>query len=163
MLIISIPGQGDLHIEHVVLDYNGTLAVEGALIAGVGERLNALAGRLLGGAAKPRVHVVTADTFGRAQEALRSIACEVVILPPGNQAEAKRTFVQQLGTGVTACIGNGRNDRLMLEVAALSIVVIESEGASVATLMTADVVVKSSLDALDLLLRPLRLAATLRS
>lgn len=162
MLIIPIPGHCDLHIEHVVLDYNGTLAVEGALIAGVSERLNALAERLQGDA-KPGVHVVTADTFGRAQAALHGVACEVVILPPGNQAEAKRTFVQHLGPEATACIGNGRNDRLMLETAALSIAVVEDEGASVATLLAADVVVKSPLDALDLLLHPLRLAATLRS
>jgi len=162
MLIIPIPGHSDLHIEHVVLDYNGTLAVEGELITGVGERLNALAERLQVGAG-PRVHVVTADTFGRAQAALRGIACEVVILPPGNQAEAKRAFVQQLGSEVTACIGNGRNDRFMLEAAALGIAVIEGEGASVATILAADVAVKSPLDALDLLLHPLRLAATLRS
>ena len=35
MLTISIPGGATLDIEHLVLDYNGTLAVDGVLLPGV--------------------------------------------------------------------------------------------------------------------------------
>jgi soluble P-type ATPase len=60
-------------------------------------------------------------------------------------------------------VGNGRNDRLMLEAAALGLAVILGEGASSATLAAADAVCLSIADALDLLIHPLRLTATLRS
>ena len=59
-------------------------------------------------------------------------------------------------------IGNGANDVLVLEGAALGIAVIGPEGASSAALRAADVVCASIVDALDLLLEPRALTATLR-
>ena len=55
------------------------------------------------------------------------------------------------------------NDRLMLQVAGLGIVVVQAEGAAVQTVLAADVLSPDILTALDLLLHPLRLVATLRS
>lgn len=63
--------------------------------------------------------------------------------------------------GTLAC--NGRNDHRMLEAAALGVAVLQGEGASVEALMAADVVVPDILAALNLLLLPQRLIATLRS
>jgi soluble P-type ATPase len=51
----------------------------------------------------------------------------------------------------------------MLKEAALGIAVIQEEGGAIKTLLAADIVMRSILDALDLLLHPLRLTATLRS
>ncbi len=155
MLKISVPNFGDFEFEHLVLDYNGTLAVDGTLINGVAERLNTLAAQL-------KIHVVTADTFGRARENLVDVDCSLAILPPGAQDVAKMETVAALGAERTIAIGNGRNDALMLKSAGLGIVVMQKEGASVVTLLTADVAVSSILDALDLLTNPLRLKATLR-
>lgn len=172
MIEITIPGYGNLRLEHLVLDYNGTLACDGKLPDEVRERLNSLAALL-------RVHVITADTFGVAQAQLRAesrdvggaesralggnVACDLTILPPDNQAEAKLAYVQSLGPETTVCIGNGRNDRLMLEKAALSVAVIGAEGAAVEAVTAADVVAGGILTALDMLLHPRRLVATLRS
>lgn len=156
MIDVEVPGFGRLEIEHLVLDYNGTLAVDGHLIDGVAEDLNALAERLT-------VHVVTADTFGRAGEALAGVRCRLQILPPGGQDMAKRDFVRKLGPDRVACIGNGRNDRLMLREAALGVAVILAEGASGLALADADVVFVDIRAALALFSRPLRLVATLRS
>ena len=61
------------------------------------------------------------------------------------------------------CIGNGRNDRLMLKSAALGLAVVLAEGIAGETIPAADVISRSINDALDLLLNPLRLTATLRS
>jgi soluble P-type ATPase len=61
------------------------------------------------------------------------------------------------------CVGNGRNDRLMLQEAGLGIAVVQGEGAAVQTALTADVLAPDILTALDLLIHPLRLVATLRS
>ncbi len=156
MLPISIPQFGEFEFEHLVLDYNGTLAVDGTLIDGVASRLNMLADSL-------EIHVVTADTFGRARENLADVRCSLAILPPGAQDTAKMETVAALGAERTITIGNGRNDALMLKAAGLGIAVLQKEGASVVTLLTADVVVSSILDALDLLTNPLRLKATLRA
>jgi soluble P-type ATPase len=59
-------------------------------------------------------------------------------------------------------VGNGFDDHLMLHSAALGIAVILGEGAASKTLFEADVVCTSIASALDLLLFPQRLAATLR-
>jgi soluble P-type ATPase len=155
MLELRIPGFGWLRIRHVVLDYNGTIAVDGNLLGGVKPRIAALA-------KKVRVHVLTADTFGGVRAALRGVNCEVVVLGPTGQARAKAGYVRTLGAARTACIGNGRNDRLMLRSAALGIAVLQDEGIAAETLRAADVVTRDARDALDLLLDPLRLVATLR-
>jgi hypothetical protein len=73
---LAIPGFGRLSLEHLVLDYNGTLAVDGKLLPGVKARLARLSGML-------RIHVVTADTFGKARAGLRGLDCRLEILQGG--------------------------------------------------------------------------------
>lgn len=156
MIEVKIPGHGHLQLKALVLDYNGTLAVDGQLLPGVAERLRSLAEQLT-------VHVITADTFGLAQAQLSGLPLELTILPPENQAEAKRDYILGLGTDSVVAIGNGRNDACMLATAALGIAVLQKEGASAVTLQQADLLSPSILDALDLLTHPKRLIATLRS
>jgi P-type E1-E2 ATPase len=155
VISIDIPGRGLLQIEHLVLDFNGTLALDGALLDGVAEALRTLSERV-------DIHVVTADTNGRASEALRGLPCALQVLVPGAEAEAKLRHVQQLGPQRTACIGNGRNDALMLREAALGIAVIGEEGLATEALLAAGIVARSIGSALGLLLEPVRLKATLR-
>jgi P-type E1-E2 ATPase len=78
-------------------------------------------------------------------------------------AEAKRRVIASLGGHRCAAIGNGANDVPMLSEAALGIAVIGVEGAAAATLAAADLVTRSITQALDLLLEPRALAASLRS
>lgn len=78
------------------------------------------------------------------------------------QDKAKLDFIQGLGVEQTAAIGNGRNDHLMLAAAALGIAVIGEEGASAQTILASRVVCRDIISALDLLLKPKRLVATLR-
>ena len=153
---IAIPGFGALRLEHLVLDYNGTLALDGRPLPGVKTRLERLARSV-------RIHIVTADTFGKARAGLRGVDCKLEILQSGGEDRAKAAYVRRLGASRVACIGNGRNDRLMLRVAGIGIAVVQAEGASPATVAAADVLVTSVTDALDLLLRPRRLTASLRS
>lgn len=155
MLEIVIPGAETLRLDHLVADFNGTLACDGALLPGVGEALRRLAQQFA-------LHVVTADTFGTAREALAGIPCKLAILPPGRQDSAKLRYVENLGAARCACIGNGRNDRLMLAAAGLGIAVVQGEGAAVETLLAAQVAAPDVQAALGLLLYPARLIATLR-
>ena len=156
MINLSIPGFGDLNLEHLVLDYNGTLALDGEPLSGIAERLIRLSKDL-------RVHVITADTFGSVKEKLKDLPLTVVVLGKDQQDHAKLSYVNSLGAEHTVCIGNGRNDGLMLEACALGLGVILGEGACVRTLESAKLVFTSITDALDILLKPLRLTASLRS
>jgi soluble P-type ATPase len=156
MIQLDVPGYRKLKLTRLVMDYNGTLAVDGQLEPGVGEVLAVLAAQIA-------IHVVTADTFGRAAEQLKDMPVALSILPPGHQDVAKRDFINRLGCTGTVAVGNGRNDRLMLHAAELGIAVILREGAAAGTLAAADIVCNGILPALELLSHPLRLAATLRS
>lgn len=156
MIEIAVPGHRKFQFKHLVLDYNGTLACDGKLIRGVKEALVELSHKL-------EVHVLTADTFGKARAGLEGIDCKLTILPLDNQDTGKLEFIQGLDPGFTVCIGNGRNDRLMLADAALGIAVVQEEGAAFETLQASDVVCTSIGSALKLLTNPLRLVASLRS
>lgn len=156
MIEVAIPDFGSLKLEHLVLDYNGTLAVDGEPIDGVKDLLSVLAQQLT-------VHIITADTFGKVRSGMQGVDCVVSVLPPGRQDAAKLAYVRGLNPARAICVGNGRNDRLMLAEAALGIAVVLEEGAASETIQAADVVCKSIVSALELLLNPLRLVATLRS
>ncbi len=156
MLIIDIPGFKTLEIHHLMLDFNGTLGIDGMLQHGVASRLEQLAQHV-------EIHVVTANSYGNVQEQLSGINCNIVVIDPKHQDLQKAEYLKNLGAENTIAIGNGRNDRLMLRKAAIGILTVQAEGAAVEALVMADVVVNDIHDALDLLIYPKRLLATLRS
>ncbi|MDY7078074.1 MAG: HAD family hydrolase [Chloroflexota bacterium] len=155
MVEIKIPGRGVYCLGHLVLDVNGTIAMDGQLIEGVSRRLAEL-GRSI------EVHMLTADTRGRQQAIDAQLGMEATRIMPKNEAVQKADFVRELGGETVCAVGNGANDALMLREARLAIGVLGEEGLAVETLNAADVVVPHVNTALDLLLDPLRLVATLR-
>jgi soluble P-type ATPase len=157
MISIDVPGFGKLELAHLVLDYNGTLAVDGALLPGVAQALGELAPSI-------QIHVVTADTFGLARAQLAALPVALTIIKPTeDQADAKLRFVSELGAHTVVAIGNGRNDRKMLNAAALGVALVQGEGGAVEALANGDLVCTGVIDALELLRNPKRLVATLRS
>ena len=156
MIEISIPGRGTLNLKYLGLDYNGTIAHNGEILAGVKKCLIELAEKL-------EVHVVTADTFGNARTCLAKVPCSLHLLNQLNQDQQKMAYVKSLGSDFTVCIGNGRNDCLMIKEACLGIAVVLGEGAFSKVLLDADIVCTSIIAALELLLFPKRLQATLRN
>jgi P-type E1-E2 ATPase len=156
VITIDIPGFGELALAHLVLDYNGTLALDGRLLPGVADALRDLAPSL-------RIHVVTGDTFGLARAELEGLPVEILVIAAEGQVEAKLRYVSGLGANTVVAIGNGRNDRGMLHAASLGIALVQREAAAAETLASADLVCTSILDALDLLRNPRRVVATLRS
>jgi soluble P-type ATPase len=155
MIDVSIPGFGQYQFGHLVLDYNGTLAIDGRLIPLVREKLTVIGRRI-------EVHVLTADTFGSAASELHGLPCKLKVISQEFQDIAKQEYVTSLGADSCICIGNGRNDRKMFGVAPLSIAVIQKEGASSETLASAKIVCGNIIDAFDLLENSKRLMATLR-
>jgi len=152
---MDIPGVGSQVLDHLVLDFTGTLSISGYLIPGVAERLENLSKHL-------KISVLTADTFGKARQALDGLSVDITIMDQAPEDRFKESFVERLGPDRVAAMGNGNNDRFMLKKAALGVAVIEGEGCSVQALMNADLVVKSILDGLDLFRDPLRIRAGLR-
>lgn len=155
MIEYKIPGYGLIKAKYLVLDYNGTIAIDGMLIPGVKEMLNRIAADL-------DVHVVTADTFGKAKTHLEGVKCRLSVLESGDQDIQKSRYIGLLGAGEVISVGNGRNDALMLKEAAIGIALIQEEGASPVTVCNADIVCKSVNDAFEIIMNPLRMTATLR-
>ena len=142
-------------IEHLVLDYNGTVAEDGQLIDGVEERMRALKELV-------DIHVLTADTYGTVRAQCDPIGVHVETFPRAGAAECKLEIVQRLGSHVM-CVGNGFNDVLMFDAADLSVAVLEKEGTYAGLIAHADIVTRSIVDAFDLLIRTDRMRATLRT
>ena len=155
MIQIEIPGRETLQIRHVVLDYNGTIAVDGVLLESVKERVAKLKEQV-------PVYVLTADTYGTVRAQCESLGVEVMTFPRSGAAACKEEIVRGLGGGV-ACFGNGYNDIQMFDLADLAVAVLEGEGMCAALLSHADVLVHSIADGLDLLLKTDRLRADLRT
>lgn len=153
MRTYRLPGADPLRIAHLVMDLNGTLSDRGELIPGVAPRLEALAHGL-------ELHLATADTLGSAGRLAASLP---VVVERIQRGEDKAALLDRLGADRVAAIGNGRNDEPMLRAAALGIAVIGPEGAAVPAMLAADIVCRSILDALDLLLDEPTLISTLRA
>lgn len=161
MIEIYIPGYTvPLRLEYALFDFNGTLAKDGILIPCVKEKLLQLQSVI-------NIRIITADTFGTCQEQLKEFAQHIYILPQSDnplqhQALLKMQYMDSLDSSKCVCIGNGENDVLMLQRAALSICLIQEEGCTPAALMASRIICKSIHDAIDLLIYPQRIVATLR-
>jgi P-type E1-E2 ATPase len=156
MIEIEIPNWKTLRLEHLALDINGTLTLDGELIAGVDERIRKLAVQL-------HIVLISADTLGTASAVAARLGVELHRLDQQHiGAEQKAIYVSSLGAHNVAAIGNGANDGAMLYMAGLGIAVLGPEGLANEAMENADLVARDITDALDLLLHPNRLIASLR-
>ena len=155
MLKVKIPGREEMVLNHLILDYNGTIAEDGDVIEGIAERLEQLREFLT-------ICVITADTHGTAAQRCAQLPLEVKTFPTVEVGAIKAEEARKLSGGVV-CIGNGFNDIQMSDASDLSICVIGREGCCGALIQHCDIVVTSIHDALDLLIKMDRLRATLRT
>jgi len=158
ILLLSVAQKKEIEMnkfEHLVLDYNGTLAKDGLLKEGVKVLLPQLSQLF-------QVHVITADTFGSVHKQLEAFDVNVEVLKSTNHTQEKAAFVQKLGASLCVAVGNGNNDVAMLEAAELGIALIGDEGCATKTLLVSDIVCHRVEDALELFTEPKRLIATLR-
>jgi soluble P-type ATPase len=156
MIELVIPGFGNLNLKYLVLDFNGTLATDGVIVDGILDMLNILSKQV-------DIHILTADTYGTVSSQLDQHPFQVTVVPTSKQDQFKAEYVKRLGQAHVACVGNGRNDRLMMRETALAIAVIQREGAASETVAAAHIVCTNILDALSLLVNTKRIAATLRN
>lgn len=156
MKTIIMPDGQTFNLEYAVFDYNGTLAQDGKISVEVKQLLTELTAHIT-------VVVITADTFGLVRTELSGIPhLEIHIISPGHEDLQKAAFVKKCGGSNTICFGNGANDGAMFDESCLAIGIIGPEGACRATMDKADILVNTPQAAINLLLKPKRLIATLR-
>ena len=155
MLRYEIPGRESLEISTLLLDYNGTIARDGILIPELIGRIKELQKDL-------KVLVLTADTYGNVRSQCEPHGIEVRTFPSAGAGEFKEQIARSFGPGVCS-LGNGYNDCGLLEASDLAIAVLDDEGIYAGLIAHADILVKSPMDGLDLLLKKDRLRATLRT
>jgi soluble P-type ATPase len=157
-IAIDIPGFGKRHVRIVVSDYTGTHSFGGAIAPDVKRRLRELVSLV-------DLHIVTADSFGTAESELTGIATPHKLRTSTHDIE-KADYVRRFNLSQVAAFGNGNNDRLMLrtvkEGGGLAMAVDNGEGCAMDAMRNADLFVVGAANALDLLLDPVRLKATLR-
>jgi P-type E1-E2 ATPase len=151
-LTLDVPGLASRELAHLVLDVNGTITNRGELLDGILARIADLREQL-------EIHLVSADTFDTLDDVASALGVHGARASTG---EDKLRLLEGFVAQRCAVVGNGANDVLVLEAAALGIAVMGPEGASAAAVRAADVVCLSVLDALDLLLDLRALSATLR-
>ena len=116
MIKLDIPGFGLLELEHFVTDFSGTLSEDGKVLPGVIEKLNELSEQL-------NIHVLTSDTFGRAQQELKGVNCILHILEgEGHTVQKEKYVFSILETSRVVALGNGNNDARMFKAARLGII-----------------------------------------
>ncbi|MBW1674088.1 MAG: HAD hydrolase family protein [Deltaproteobacteria bacterium] len=155
MIEIAIPGRDKYIIRNLILDLNGTIAVDGNIIGGVKEKLAMLSQKL-------DIFLVTADMNKNAERLVKDLPVKLYKIKETEENNQKLRVVLKKGKNNTVSIGNGCNDVSMLKESAIGICMVGGEGASAEAMMASDLVVVTINDALDLLLKPHRLGATLR-
>ncbi|MHB8840189.1 MAG: HAD family hydrolase [Candidatus Aquicultor sp.] len=155
MIKVDIPGRGVYELHTLVLDMNGTLAVDGVIPEQVLRRIETLSQEL-------SVYLITADTHGKLDSQKEKIAATIERVHPPGEASQKADFIEKIGASTCVAIGNGSNDVEMLKKARLAVSVIGGEGCATDALLAADIVVNRPEDALDLLTNANRFIATLR-
>lgn len=157
MLEIKVPNKGNLAITHVLFDMNGTIATGGIIDTRVSGYLEKIREIL-------KICIISADTFGTLEKMAGKYNLEYHIIPrKNNEAKEKQDTVKKYGGEHVIAVGNGNNDTLMLEEAAIGIGIMGSEGISRDCLLAADIIVGDICHACSLILDPRKLVATLRT
>jgi len=154
MISIERPGQGNLEIDFILIDFEGTLASDRRVHPKAKDKINLLSKRT-------KIYILAKGEKEGVEESLRRVKAEIFYLTEGDFSRRKLDLLRQLGPTRTVAIGNGVDDAPMIEEAGLGICIISKEGTSAEAMKRADVVVSNILDALDFLLKPLRQKATL--
>lgn len=154
-MYIEIPGYKNLELKYLLLDYNGTIALDGHMQESVKALIRELAKEM-------EIFVLTADTHGTAASECAGLPLSLKTFPTDSAMHSKLEILNSLDSSVCCTIGNGRNDILMCQNAALSICIMEEEGCCSKLIEHTHVTAKSIENALELLLKPKRLIATLR-
>ncbi len=154
MIILQKPGGPHLEIESLLIDYEGTLAIDGRVHPKAKDKINLLSKRI-------NIYILAKGEKEKVEERLKNVKAEVLFLQEGETTRQKLELLKKVGPERALAIGNGLDDGPLLEEAGFSICVIGQEGASGKALQKADLIVTDIIHGLDFILKPLRQKATL--
>jgi soluble P-type ATPase len=154
MIPIERPGLNPLEIEFVLIDFEGTLAIDRRVHPKAKDKINLLSKRT-------KIYILTKEKKELIEERLRKVKAEIIYLAEGDSSQRKLDLLRQLGPTGCVAIGNGLDDAAMIQEAGIGICVIGKEGSSGEAVKNAALVFTDILDALDFLLKPLRQNTTL--
>ena len=146
-------GVGEINLDTVILDLNGTLAVDGKLVEGVIPRINKL--KELGF----KLYLFTGDQRGTASTQAKELGIELMYAT--NTAE-KAECAKKCNFETTVAIGNARIDIGTFENAKIKIATLQKEGIHAGILNHVDIIIPTINDALDMLIDPNTFNATMR-
>lgn len=148
-----VPGVGELELNTIIFDLNGTLTVRGKLPQEVFEQIQKL--RDIGFTCV----LFSGDQRGNAQKLAQELGIDFV---PTKDTKAKREAARKYDKEHIVAVGNARIDIGVFENAKVRIGTLQAEGIHPGILSHIDILVPSIINALDLLLDPDSLAATMR-
>jgi soluble P-type ATPase len=154
MISIVRPGQGNIEIEFILIDFEGTLASDRRVHPKAKDKINLLSKRT-------NIYILAKEEKILVEEALKKVKAEIVYFKEGEAFLQKLDFLRKLGASQCVVVGNGVDDVPMIEEAGLGICVLSKEGTFTEAMKKADLVFMNILDAFDFLLKPLRQKATL--
>ena len=154
MISIERPGQDNLEIEFILIDFAGTLASDRRVHPKAKDKINLLSKRT-------KIYILTVEEKERVEVVLKKVKAEIVYLTEGESSQKKLDLLRQLGPARTVAIGNGVDDVPMIEEAGLGVCVLSKEGTSSEAMKKADVVFMNIVDTFDFLLKPIRQKASL--
>lgn len=154
MISIERPGQNNLEIEFILIDFEGTLAFDRRVHPKAKDKINLLSKRT-------KIYILAKEKKELVDERLKKVKAEITYLTEGEASQRKLDLLRKLGATRCVAIGNGVDDALMMDEAGFAICILGKEGTFPEAMNKADAVFLDILDALDFLLKPLRQKATL--
>ncbi len=88
MISVSIPGWGDLDIEYLVIDYNGTVAFDGKPKDGVKELMEKISRYI-------KLFIITADTYGNIDNEGTAVGFRIIKVGKRGKRQGKSTHHQR--------------------------------------------------------------------
>jgi P-type E1-E2 ATPase len=155
MISVPVPGWGELSLEYLMVDFNGTAAIDGKLKKDVKDAIEKISRYI-------KVFIITADSYDSVDAEMATSNITFIKVNKNSSGDEKAKVVRELGPEKIVAIGNGSNDAAMLKEAALGIAVIGEEGCSTALIKEADLIVTDVVKAFGLIMHPERILATLR-
>ena len=89
MISVSIPGWGDLDIEYLVIDYNGTCAFDGKMKESVKEMLERVSRYI-------KVFIITSDTYGNIDSEGNTIGFSIIKVGKESSSQEKAKINKEL-------------------------------------------------------------------
>ena len=112
MISVPIPGWGELSIEYLMVDFNGTAALDGKLKKEVKDVVEKISRYV-------KVFIITADSYDSVDSELGASSVTFIKVNKHASGDEKAKVVRELGPEKVVAIGNGSNDALMFKESAL--------------------------------------------